>query len=36
VLKLAEAREARLDAQAKKLLAMWPDMQRPTPATSTW
>jgi isobutyryl-CoA mutase len=25
---LAEEREARLDAQAKKLLAMWPDMQR--------
>ncbi len=28
VLKLAEAREARFDPQAKKLLAMWPDMQR--------
>jgi methylmalonyl-CoA mutase len=25
---LAEQREARLDARAKKLLAMWPDMQR--------
>ncbi len=25
---LAEEREARLDAQAKKLLAMWPDMQK--------
>jgi isobutyryl-CoA mutase len=25
---LAEEREARLDPQAKKLLAMWPDMQR--------
>jgi methylmalonyl-CoA mutase len=28
VLKLAEARQARLDPQANKLLAMWPDMQR--------
>ncbi len=28
VLKLAEAREARLDAGARKLLAMWPEMQR--------
>jgi methylmalonyl-CoA mutase len=28
VLALAEAREARLDPHAKKLLAMWPDMQK--------
>ena len=28
VLKLAEARDARLDAGARKLLAMWPEMQR--------
>ena len=28
VLKLAEEREPRLDARARKLLAMWPDMQR--------
>jgi len=28
VLKLADAREARLDASAKKLLAMWPEMRK--------
>ena len=28
VLKLAEARSLKLDADARKLLAMWPDMQR--------
>jgi methylmalonyl-CoA mutase len=28
VLKLAETREAKLDAGARKLLAMWPEMQR--------
>jgi methylmalonyl-CoA mutase len=28
VLKLAEAREGRLDGAARKLLAMWPEMQR--------
>ena len=28
VLKLAEAREARLDPAARKLLAMWPEMQK--------
>jgi len=28
VLKLAETREAKLDAAARKLLAMWPEMQR--------
>ncbi len=28
VLDLAQAREARLDAHSRKLLAMWPDMQK--------
>jgi methylmalonyl-CoA mutase len=33
---LIAERDAEMDGGAKKLLAQWPDMQPPTPATNTW